>query len=271
MSRSYHNYPAAIGDRLGLRKRGRPVVYDLKGKSRDWHLLAESGSGDIRVINEMFFEDPYLREPAIESLLVNSQEPVVVDLGANKGYFSLRVLDRAPRSTVFAYEPHPGNFRFLQTNLHLNEAQDRVRAVQAAVVGEEVEDCELIVGSQPFLHTTSLSWAEVNEGSRFGMNSRQSLTVRALSATSAIEGAASLRGTVTLLKVDIEGGEREALESLPSSVWTKIQGVVAEIEHSNWPTEWLEPTLRRHGFRIVSSAPMSGHGSSGDLVMGTPL
>lgn len=47
---------------------------------------------------------------------VSIQAPVILDLGANAGAFSIWATHRWPDSTVFAYEPHPKSFEFFRGN-----------------------------------------------------------------------------------------------------------------------------------------------------------
>ncbi len=62
---------------------------------------------------------------------------IVVDVGANLGYYSLlSAKGRTPASRVFAFEPAADNFALLCDNLALNNATERVQPVQAAL-GED--------------------------------------------------------------------------------------------------------------------------------------
>jgi len=75
-------------------------------------------------------------EPYETSLVLSLLRPghVCVDVGANIGYFSIlaaAVVGEA--GAVFAFEPDPGNFALLQANAVLNQQQQRITAVQAAL------------------------------------------------------------------------------------------------------------------------------------------
>lgn len=48
------------------------------------------------------------------------EDSVVLDVGANMGYYSVRIAQKAVRGIVYAFEPDPGNFDLLTKNLALN-------------------------------------------------------------------------------------------------------------------------------------------------------
>jgi precorrin-6B methylase 2 len=57
----------------------------------------------------------------------------VVDVGAHVGYFTLLAARLCgPNGRVFAFEPHPDNFRLLERNIRENGAEN-VTAVRKAV------------------------------------------------------------------------------------------------------------------------------------------
>ncbi|GAB4005377.1 hypothetical protein GCM10028808_05050 [Spirosoma migulaei] len=48
------------------------------------------------------------------------EDTVMLDIGANMGFYSIRVGQKAKKGKVIAFEPDPGNFAILQKNLALN-------------------------------------------------------------------------------------------------------------------------------------------------------
>ncbi len=80
-----------------------------------------------------------IHEPLATEVLValTSSGDVVLDVGANIGYFTLLFARQAgPTGRVFAYEPEPVNFKLLARNLELNCYKDRVVAYQKAASDE---------------------------------------------------------------------------------------------------------------------------------------
>ena len=64
--------------------------------------------------------------------------PVVIDIGANAGYFSLFAASRFANARIYAYEPIPSNFEQLMRNVNLNR-ESRITAFQKAVAGTSGE------------------------------------------------------------------------------------------------------------------------------------
>lgn len=48
------------------------------------------------------------------------KEPVVVDVGANRGDYTAEVLERFPRARIYCFEPQPSAFRLLEERFSLN-------------------------------------------------------------------------------------------------------------------------------------------------------
>ncbi len=61
---------------------------------------------------ESFFDNIYLR--ALPEPLLQKKNPVIVDVGANAGFFSLNMFYHFSGAKVLAYEPVPYNFEILQ-------------------------------------------------------------------------------------------------------------------------------------------------------------
>lgn len=49
------------------------------------------------------------------------KETIMLDIGANMGFYSIRVGQKAINGKVYAFEPDPGNFAILKKNLTLNK------------------------------------------------------------------------------------------------------------------------------------------------------
>ena len=142
-------------------------------------------------------------EPYETSLVIELLRPgdVFVDVGANIGYFTVIAASLVGAGgAVFAFEPAADNFALLRQNLRLNDCEDAVIAVQAALAAGE--------GSgQLFL-------SEDNAGDHqvFAAAPGRRQEVIALH-----HGSDYLRGRVQrldLLKVDVQGAEYAVMAGL---------------------------------------------------------
>ncbi|WP_420151462.1 FkbM family methyltransferase [Spirosoma sp.] len=54
------------------------------------------------------------------------EDSVMVDIGANMGYYTVRAAQKLKRGKVIAFEPDPGNFAILQKNVAINQLSNVV-------------------------------------------------------------------------------------------------------------------------------------------------
>jgi FkbM family methyltransferase len=139
---------------------------------------------------------------------------VAVDVGAHVGYYARLFSELVgPEGLVVAVEPDPKNRSFLRRNL----GKRRVRLFPVAV-GREEGEAELYA---PPSHSGGKSLGRIPEGLLQG-----GVAVRPLSTLLAEAGIGERR--VRLLKLDVEGAEKEALESL--GPWaSRVDQVVCEL------------------------------------------
>ncbi|MGV6852870.1 MAG: FkbM family methyltransferase [bacterium] len=70
----------------------------------------------------------FTKEPdTIRWLSCFSENEVFIDIGANVGMYSL-IAGVARKAKVFAFEPESQNYAYLNKNIHLNQAQDHIKA-----------------------------------------------------------------------------------------------------------------------------------------------
>lgn len=84
-----------------------------------------------------------VHEPALSAFLADQltfePDDVVIDIGANIGWYSLILERLAPDGvSIFSFEPDPLNFELLEHNLRLNAA-NKVTAIQKALADEDGE------------------------------------------------------------------------------------------------------------------------------------
>ena len=62
-----------------------------------------------------------------------SEMKVILDIGANIGLFSIVACNLFPQARIFAFEPHPANYRLLVNNLVAAGCEKHVTAYHAGV------------------------------------------------------------------------------------------------------------------------------------------
>ncbi len=155
-------------------------------------VLVRPASEDVVAFEKIFLMEEYEPPPGLEPELI-------IDGGANVGYSALYFAHHFPRATVLAVEPAPSNLELLRRNV---ESYPRVRVVPAALWGEpgrlRIEDPE----------ADSLRF-RVEPAPPGEPGEVEATTVEALLA--AAGGA-----RIGLLKLDVEGAEREIFAGGPA-------------------------------------------------------
>jgi FkbM family methyltransferase len=249
----YRNWPLALVDRAGLLGTGRQIQYRLRDRAAEdgtVALKAESGLGDVRVINEQWLGNPYLRHVSPTS----SWPQVAVDLGAHKGYFATYLAMRNPGIELHCFEPHPRNFELLQENLHRNGIRAESLA-RAAITPKEEGPVDLFIGVGSHLHTI----VSVEEAPERGLVTTrytgEQTRVPSISVSTALEGVLDRSGAIGLLKLDVEGLELELLLATPNSVLARTWAIAAEVGYATNNLSETVVRLKRVGLRTRLEPP----------------
>jgi FkbM family methyltransferase len=187
-----------------------------------------------------------VHEPTITlvfcSLLADAR--VVVDVGANKGYYSLlAALAGGPRRLVVAVEPWPENAAILRQNLQLNGVEN-VLVCEVAASGHE-GTCHFMMpprGNSGLAHVAGAA-------NGAGMDPR---LIRCRRLDDLLDELQI--GEIDLLKMDVEGAETLAIEGLARLLaGRKVHHLLLEM-HMDLLTQaeagGVYDLLRYHGYRV---------------------
>lgn len=166
---------------------------------------------------------------------------LVIDIGANHGFYSLYAACQGAR--VLAFEPQKDTFALLNDNIRRNGLADRIQAFPCAVGATS--------GTITLSVSANLAGGMSTTSPRFRLNSGITVIdeyeVPVLSLSEVI--AEHAPGAVRLIKLDCEGSELEILSGLLPADWSRIEGLACELH----PEAYSAADL----FRCLSSAP--GH------------
>jgi FkbM family methyltransferase len=165
-------------------------------------------TSDVALFQEIFVESQYCwKLPMYPS--------VIVDGGANIGLTSVFFANRYPQAKILAIEPEASNFEMLMKN---TEPYSNITAVCAALWKENCVLSLLNPEADPWGF-----WGYRTEELGKSQQSVQSVSVRAVTLGELMREY-SLDG-VDLLKLDIEGAEKEVFENC--SGWIDRVGAIA--------------------------------------------
>ena len=167
----------------------------------------------------------------------------VLDCGANGGLFAAYARSQG-KDMLRAYvgvEPDPDSFELLSEMVRVRGMQPISTLFQAAVAGED--------GTAKF-DTSGDSWVH-------RLSDRGELEVQTFSVNSLLDRAGL--DEVDLLKLDIEGGEKQVLEAWPT--WRdRVRCIVVEL-HDFWDPldfDWFASLARASGYVPMPEGTLFG-------------
>jgi FkbM family methyltransferase len=204
------------------------------------------------------------------------REPVVLDIGAHIGMFSVDVLRHRPDARIIAVEPCAASHASLRRNLSLYGGSG-TQAVRAAIgarngvaeivgfrgastltslatVSSARADHRVVLGTREALGRSlprllaKGPWPSslAREVAAVSLDRLFSPATETVSRRTVSELLTSARiGRVALLKIDVEGSENLVLSGIRADHWPLIDAVAAEANRANVP--FLSATLRSHG------------------------
>jgi len=196
--RRLRKYPSKIGFRqtirLTLAQWFRLGEFQVTVQGIAHPLWIRPRTSDIDVFDQVFIGEMYALPFTIPARLI-------LDLGANVGYASVYFANRYPDARIVAVEPERSNFLALSRN---TEPYPNVITMEAAIWP---------TAGQLALEDSGAAWSfRVTANGTQGMASVNGITIDDV-LTRWSEGA-----PVDLLKIDIEGSEKE-LFSAPCDSW----------------------------------------------------
>lgn len=186
-------------------------------------------------------------EPEITHLIRQRLEPgrTFVDVGANLGWYTILAANAVgPTGRVVAIEASPANCLWLKENVKNNQLNN-VRLVNEAVWSSQ---CFLPLFQGPPNHSGITTVVPSFAERRRGCEMAGQIHARPLSELLNSDEIATLR----VLKIDVEGAEREVLvglEPLLDSVPDDLE-IFLELNPTEYDVGRLLTPIRKRGFRV---------------------
>ena len=172
----------------------------------------------IPPFKESFFDNVYLKE--LPKAIKEEQQPIIIDVGANVGFFSLNMFTQFEDARVYAFEPIPFNFQ------QLSKYKDLYPQYEWKIYNEAVANHEegFVLYSVTVNGFTTMASLEKSEGKVEEM----------FVSTTKLESLMEKEGidSITLLKLDCEGSEYPILYDLSTEVLSRIKNLSIETHPS---------------------------------------
>ncbi|MEO5684463.1 MAG: FkbM family methyltransferase [Chitinophagaceae bacterium] len=211
------------------------IFLKVKWKLRSGLFIKVENDSDWFVFNEIFTNKEY--DPAFRLFLSNiSSNPLVVDLGANVGYFTLRVADEMLLAghtdfTIVSLEASPSNFAILQRRLVQPLLKNKVKYF-LGLAGHKTGSASVVHSNQHYGHSSA------------GDAAAGTATTVSYVDIETLTGSNEKR--IGLLKCDIEGSE-EIFISAYAGLLQRVDTAVFELHAGECNVENCRKMLENAG------------------------
>lgn len=210
--RMYYSLFGPLGVFLGAKarvlRRSIQVVVEIAGVRHPVHLRMRTT--DVWLCRQILIDEQY-------EYGCSTQLRVIVDAGANIGLASIFYANRYPEAKIIAIEPERSNYELLRKNVEL---YSNVIPIRAALWSKKMN----LYGSGNLASHHAYQVTEANGSSDAHSETIAGLSLEDLIAEFGVE-------QIDLLKVDIEGSEKEVFRD--STSWIERVGTIA-IELHDW-------------------------------------
>ncbi len=171
------------------------------------------------IFKEIFLADVYDINSLKNQLDENS---VVVDVGANVGFFSFLVLSKIKVKKVYSYEPIPTNIEVFKKTISENKLlQERIVLTQAAVTGTEQNGIELFLDGNNELTENASVFS--------GFESTHSVKVSVPSISFSRILNDNKIDQIDFLKLDCEGSEFDIIYNTDATLVRRVKKMMVEV------------------------------------------
>lgn len=207
------------------------------GRWKLW-LNSENEIDSIGTFQEMFEDKAHQQLRNFPS----NGDKIIVDLGANEGYYTLAVKQKSPNAKIISVEANPIAFKLLQKNIKENKLKNVFTLNRVVTNREGQVNFEIVKG------VTAIGGLKV-QGKRSWLPKNYIKKVKLKSTTLESICKKLNINKIDLLKLDVEGSEYVILSS-SRNILKNTRKVVVEV-HSSELRSKVKKLLRGLGFYIL--------------------
>jgi len=172
-----------------------------------------------QVFKEIFMADVY----NIGALMrVLPDDPLVIDIGANAGFFDILLLSKIKNAQIYAYEPLSSNIERMRSVASSNRRFDKSVIINPfAVTGASSEMLRL------YAQDTEDNQVVASSLKGFNTDNIKELWIPAISFSEIM--ANMPKAKIDLLKMDCEGSEYDIVLNTPPDVMRRVERMLVEV------------------------------------------
>ncbi len=171
------------------------------------------------------------------------RSPVIVDVGAYMGLYSVIGAAFNPSASIIAIEPNPVNQKRLQKNIELNNAS-HVQIIKYAV-GDAERPVAFTVPDKEIISDTSSVNKEFSESFYRGELKLKQITVPQISLDTLFPENSQ---PVDLIKIDVEGYEMNVFDGAQNFFREHSPVIFCEIFLTDKNTKYFDAFLKEYGY-----------------------
>lgn len=214
-------------------------LFDVNlGKYKIWFRKGGAYSS-IDIYTEIFKENDHMLVPEFSG----KNAKLIIDLGANEGYYTLKIKQNNPKCKILAVEPNPYAFRILKKNVKSNNLKDIILVNKAVSAKNEEISFEIV----PEVSAIGAKDIRLQKRPWLREERIQKITVEGIKLPNLCKKNSIDKADI--LKIDVEGAEMEILRTSKGFL-KNIKKIVVE-----WHTEKLRDEvkefLKDNDFKLV--------------------
>ncbi|MDI6722718.1 MAG: FkbM family methyltransferase [Candidatus Aenigmarchaeota archaeon] len=163
-----------------------------------------------------------------------SENPVIIDIGAHIGTFSIYAIKKIPAATIYSFEPHPDNYEILMKNIRMNGFERSIMPFRLAVFNKK-GNLNLYFRKR---YTAGCTLIKEKNNEHIKV---KCITIKDIFDSKKIDRC-------DLLKLDCEGVDYKIIASIPKNYFKRIKFIQAEF-HTKKELELMSKALQNNNFR----------------------
>jgi FkbM family methyltransferase len=209
---SYYNLPESTVEYVPDVDLGKNLV-KISCQNYQYPFFLRNDSVDVGEYKSIIIESKY-------DCCVEREPDVIIDAGANIGLSVIYFANKYQKSKIIAIEPEDSNYKILEKN---TEKYPNVHLIKAAL-WDSVGNIKLLdtgLGNNGFMVGTGQDYDQITTPYITELGLTDTVTIEKIMMDYSIE-------TIDILKIDIEGAEKEVLER--SNDWIgKVNAIIIEL------------------------------------------
>ena len=175
----------------------------------------------LLIFKEIFMSDVYDVEQLCNELPEN---PVILDIGTNVGFFDILLLSKITVSKIYAYEPVPFNVATFQETINYNTLlQKNIVLHQMAVTGKHQDRLDL------YLEDINKNSVDASVLSDFDISHAHKISVPCITLSDII--FQNNLKQIDFLKLDCEGSEFDIIYNTDKALIRRIDKMIIEVHN----------------------------------------